>query len=68
LTGVKKDPVGAHSKLHNPRTTPSWRKVTGGEEEEGEENTVNSGHYVQPVMSKGMHAGAKLFWIYYCDR
>ena len=36
-----------HATFQKPRTTPSGRNVTGGEEkEEKEKNAINSGHSV----------------------
>ena len=41
--------------MQNPTTTPSGRKVNGGErrEREEEKNNVNSGHYILPATPKG---------------
>jgi hypothetical protein len=40
--------ISAHQKFHDPRNTPSGRKVRESERRRGERenNGVNSGHYV----------------------
>ena len=46
-----------HAKFHNPRRTPSGRKVCGGEEKKEKKNyTKYSGHFIPQQRPRAAHA------------
>ena len=50
------------AKFPNPRTTPSGRKVCGGEEEKKKNNTKYSGHFVPQQRPRAAHAPRSDQW------